>query len=93
MKGGMTLVHNGRPAVSIPLPVAGLMSDQPAEEFDRRLEEAHRYAHDVLKIHPEVEPFMVLCFMALPVIPELKLTDQGLFDVESFFFTELEDDR
>jgi len=42
-----------------------------------------------LKINPDLDPFMTLAFMALPVIPELKLTDEGLFDVMQFKFVDL----
>ncbi|MCR5626937.1 MAG: adenine deaminase [Lachnospiraceae bacterium] len=90
MKGGMTLVHKGEVISSIPLPIAGLMTDMDAESFDRLLGEAHILAHKKLKIHDSVEPFMTLCFMSLPVIPKLKLTDMGLFDVETFSFTSIE---
>ena len=55
-----------------------------------RLEQIHRYAHDELGISSSVDPFMTLCFMALAVIPEIKLTDRGLFDVTNFEFIELE---
>ena len=44
-------------------------------------------------INPEIDPFMTLCFMALPVIPELKLTDMGLFDVTKFEFIPMEADE
>ncbi len=90
MKGGMTLVRNKEAKVLIPLPVAGLMSTMGAEEFDDALKQAHKIAHGDFCIHETVEPFMTLCFMALPVIPELKSTDRGLFDVTSFAFTPVE---
>jgi adenine deaminase len=66
----------------LPLPIAGLMSDQPVDTV--------RDAMDTLLIHSAAlgsqvhDPFMVLSFMALEVIPALKLTDQGLVDVEQF---------
>jgi adenine deaminase len=46
-------------------------------------------AFDILEINPELDPFMSLSFLALPVIPELKLTDMGLFDVRAFAFTDV----
>ena len=93
MKGGMTLVRGGKPVCSIPLPVAGLMTDMGAEEFNERLEEIHRVAYNEFKVNADVEPFMTLCFMALPVIPEIKITDKGLFDVTKFEFTDINDVR
>ncbi len=90
MKGGMTLIRDGKARISIPLPVAGLMSSGKAEDFDSQLKRAHEIAHKEFHIHEGVEPFMTLCFMALPVIPELKLTDRGLFDVTKQSFTPVE---
>lgn len=85
-EGGIVLVENGQVLESMPLPVAGLMSDQSGEWVEQRLEQLHRTAHERLGISPDVEPVMTLCFMSLPVIPELKLTDSGLFDVTRFQF-------
>lgn len=86
MGGGITLVRHGKVLDHLPLPVAGLMSDCDAKkvhaDFTRVLQTAHRELH----IAEGVEPFMTLSFMALAVIPELKLTDQGLFDVRTFSF-------
>lgn len=89
MKGGMTLVRGGKPAYSIPLPVAGLMTDLDAESFDRELKRIHELAYSDFKINKDIDPFMTLCFMALPVIPDLKITDKGLFDVRKFEFTDI----
>lgn len=87
MGGGITLVRQGEVLDHLSLPVAGLMSDCTAEavhsDFARLLQVAHRELH----FAEGVEPFMTLSFMALAVIPELKLTDQGLFDVRTFSFT------
>jgi len=69
----------GRDAVRLPLPIAGLMSDQPigtvAEQLRTLLAMARRMGC------PLADPFMTLSFLALSVIPELKLTDHGLVDV------------
>ncbi len=89
-QGGIVLVNNGKVLASMPLPVAGLMSDQNAEWVDAKLEEIHRIAHETLGVNRTVEPVMTLCFMSLPVIPELKLTDMGLFDVLASQFIPLE---
>ena len=77
----------------MPMPIAGLMSDQSGEWVDEKLTALHEKAFSVLGISGSVEPLMTLCFMALPVIPELKLTDIGLFDVTSFSFIPLEADE
>ena len=75
------------------MPVAGLMSDQSGQWVDERLTAIHKAAFQELGIAGEVEPIMTLCFMSLPVIPELKLTDMGLFDVMNFSFTPVEAER
>ena len=69
------------------LPIGGLMADAPAAEA-AKAEEA--LAQAAAAIGMEIPaPFMTLAFMALPVIPKLKLTDKGLFDVDTFDFTPL----
>lgn len=88
--GGIILVKDGAILESMPLPIAGLMSDQSGEWVDEKLTRLHQLAHDTLGINHEVEPLMTLCFMSLPVIPELKLTDMGLFDVTRFDFIPIE---
>ena len=82
MSGGLAAVLNGEVLARLPLPIAGLMSDRPLGEVARGWEELRRVAREFGSI-PE-EPFMVLSFLALPVIPELKLTDRGLVDVNRF---------
>ncbi len=82
MGGGLAAVLNGEVLAKLPLPIAGLMSDRPLGEVARGWQELRRAARAFGSI-PE-EPFMVLSFLALPVIPELKLTDRGLVDVNRF---------
>lgn len=89
-QGGAVLVDRGRVLEAMPLPVGGIMSDQTADWVDGKLAELHRIAHEELKVNREVEPLMTLCFMALPVIPEIKMTDKGLFDVLNFKFIPVE---
>jgi adenine deaminase len=89
-EGGIVLVGNGQVIERMPMPVAGLMTDQSGEWVDRRLRRIHRTAHEELGVNGDVEPVMTLCFMSLAVIPELKLTDEGLFDVRKFEFTTVE---
>lgn len=83
--GGLTLIHQGRIIGSLPLPIAGLMSDRPVREVYHDLEKLKHQAYQ-LGVSREIDPFMTLSFMALPVIPELKITDLGLFDVKKFEF-------
>ena len=70
--------------------VGGIMSDQTGEWVNEKLIAIHQDAFDKLGIHKEVEPVMTLCFMSLPVIPEIKITDMGLFDVTKFCFIPIE---
>lgn len=83
MGGGLCLVDGDQVIGKLPLPIAGLMSDQEAEAVAKTLEELHEKAHS-LGMSETVDPFMTLAFLSLPVIPELKLTDLGLVDVEHF---------
>ena len=83
MGGGLCLVEGERVIGKLPLPIAGLMTDQGAEAVAKILGELHAGAHS-LGISETVDPFMTLAFLSLPVIPELKLTDLGLVDVEHF---------
>ncbi len=85
--GGIVLVRHGEVLGSLPLPVAGLMSDRPVEEIAQAKKMLFERAQQTYNIEAGVEPVMTLSFMALPVIPELKVTDQGLFDVTRFCFT------
>jgi len=80
--GGQVVVAGGEVQAALPLPIAGLMSDRRLEEVARLGRELVRAAHGLGCILPD--PFMTLSFLALPVIPALKLTDRGLVDVEAF---------
>ena len=88
--GGAVLVRDGTVLEEMALPIGGLMSDQSGEWVDRKLKSLEKKAVEELSVSREVEPLMTLCFMALPVIPELKITDMGLFDVTAFKFIPLE---
>jgi adenine deaminase len=84
MQGGLVAVADGQVLARVPLPIAGLMSDQPLERVREELDELVEAAGDLgSHLHG---PFMALAFLALPVIPELKLTDRGLVDVNKFDF-------
>ena len=89
-EGGMVLVKEGKVIESMPMPIAGLMSDQSGEWVDQKLTDIHEKAYEELGICGDVEPVMTLCFMSLAVIPEIKLTDMGLFDVTTFSFIPVE---
>ena len=91
-EGGFVLVENGEVVASLPLPIAGLMSDLPGEEVAARLKQMHNAAHQRLGISDDIEPLMTLCFMSLIVIPELKISTCGLFDVTKFGFVPPEAD-
>lgn len=88
--GGIVLVRDGKIVESMPMPLGGIMSDQSGEWVDKKLTAIHEAAFKELGISGSVEPVMTLCFMSLPVIPELKLTDMGLFDVTKFDFVSVE---
>lgn len=88
-RGGMVACSETEFAL-LPLPVAGLMSLEEGSRVAEDYERADRLAHEFGCTLSS--PFMTLSFMALLVIPELKLSDQGLFDVTRFQFTMLSDD-
>jgi adenine deaminase len=80
--GGLCVVDRGEVVTSLRLPIAGLMSDRPAEEVDqgmRRLDAALARLGVTIPT-----PFMYLSFLALSVIPEIRVTDQGIVDVDRF---------
>ncbi len=83
--GGMSLVVNGKVEAFMPLPIAGLMSDKTAREVDNEHEILLEKTKQ-LSINKDIHPFMLLSFLSLIVIPELKITDSGLFDVIEFKF-------
>ena len=85
-KGGMAISENNNISI-LPLPIAGLMSDSSGYEVAKKYEELNKKAKT---LGTELNaPFMTMSFMALLVIPELKLGDKGLFDVTKFSFTNL----
>jgi len=90
--GGIVLARDGAVLESLPMPIGGIMSDRSGEWVDERLSRLHETAIEALGVSDQVEPIMTLCFMSLPVIPEIKLTDMGLFDVASFGFIPIEAD-
>lgn len=87
MGGGLVAAAGGKVAASLALPIAGLMSDKPAERVVESLRQLLGKTR-VWGSRPD-NPFVTLSFLALPVIPELKLTDRGLVDVSKFDFINL----
>jgi len=90
--GGFSLVKDGKVIESLSLPVAGLMSDLSGEEVSKKLLSLHKKAVDELGVNESLEPVMSLTFMSLMVIPELKLTARGLFDIFENKFIDIEAD-
>jgi len=82
MGGGLAAASNGEILADLPLPIAGLMSMQPVKKVQEKLDELI----SVTRVFGTSlnDPFMTLSFLALPVIPELKITDKGLVDVGKF---------
>lgn len=85
--GGIAVSYNGQIIANFPLPIAGLMSDKSIEEVVTNLKTVNKackkLGNDVIR-----DPFMLLSFLSLSVVPSLKLTDKGLVDVHKFEFTE-----
>ncbi len=89
-KGGLSAVDALGNSLCLPLPIAGLMSNLDAYEVAKKYTEIDNFSKDVLKSTLK-SPFMTLSFLALLVIPSLKLSDKGLFDSNKFEFTSLFD--
>ena len=90
LQGGIVMVSEGRVLAELPLPVGGLMSECPAAEVSARLNELLELASSHYHIWEGADAFMTLSFLALPVIPSIKLTARGLFDVERFAFVDVD---
>ena len=86
--GGITMFKDGKELGTHALEIAGLMTDEDMDEVTGCLDQMHETAKRELEVSDAIDPFMTLCFMALPVIPAYKLTDSGLFDVVSFKFVD-----
>ncbi|MBD3191276.1 MAG: adenine deaminase [Candidatus Heimdallarchaeota archaeon] len=85
--GGLVVVKKEKLKASLALPVAGLMSTRKASTVAKALKKLHKVTKKLGCVLPS--PFMTLSFLALLVIPKLKLSDQGLFDGEKFAFVDL----
>ena len=82
LQGGLVVCADLEILASLPLPIAGLLSPEPLEVVVSQHEKVEKAAADLGKLPPA--PFAILSFLALPVIPELRLTDLGLVDVAEF---------
>ena len=80
LNGGIVVAEDGHVTGQVPLAVAGIMSDEPLVEVNRKLEDAKEKAF-AAGVNRDIDPFMTLSFMALPVIPTLRVTTRGVFDV------------
>jgi adenine deaminase len=79
MQGGLAVAANGKVLGCLPLPIGGLMSEQPSAEVIKVLEEMTAVYHELGGTLPA--PFMTISFISLPTVPELGLTDMGLVNV------------
>ena len=80
LNGGIVVWDGGQSVAEVPLAIAGIMSDEPLVTVNEKLETAKDAAHK-LGVNPGIDPFMTPSFMALPVIPSLRITTRGVFDV------------
>ena len=80
LNGGIVVWDGGQSVAEVPLAIAGIMSEEPLVTVNEKLETAKDAAHK-LGVNPGIDPFMTLSFMALPVIPSLRITTRGVFDV------------
>lgn len=87
--GGQVAVADGRVLAEVPCPIGGLLSDLPVEEVSAAVHHMEQVTHETLGVTLP-SPFMAMSFMALSVVPELKLTDRGLIDVDRFELVPLE---
>ena len=82
-QGGLVIVSGGEVRAKLALPIAGLMSDESADFVYEQLRKMNQVLAD-LGVSQDYNPFLTLSFLALPVIPALKITTEGLFDVTEF---------
>lgn len=80
LNGGIVVLDGGKSVAEVPLAIAGIMSEEPLTVVNQELEDAKEKAY-ALGVSTGIDPFMTLSFMALPVIPSLRITTRGVFDV------------
>lgn len=81
-QGGIVVVEGDQIKALLPLAIAGIMSKEPLETVNQSLEQAKKVAHS-LGVPQDIDPFMSLSFLSLPVIPSLRITTKGVFDVST----------
>lgn len=83
IQGGFVIVNRGQVIAEMPLPIGGLMTDVDAQTAADQLTHVHKA---IQQLNPSIDfhLLLTLSFIALPVIPALKITDSGLFNVETF---------
>ena len=79
--GGLAIALEGKVLADLPLPIGGLMADEPVEVVDEKLEHMKKLSME-LGISEDIDAFMTLAFISLPVIPKLRLNTYGVVDVE-----------
>lgn len=79
--GGLAIALEGKVLADLPLPIGGLMADEPVEVVDEKLEHMKKLSVE-LGISEDIDAFMTLAFISLPVIPKLRLNTYGVVDVE-----------
>lgn len=84
MQGGLVLIRNGQIIQSLPLEIAGLMTNEEALITAKRKTAFIQAAHESFHVKESMHPIMTLSFLPLAVIPHLRVTDRGLFDVDLF---------
>ena len=89
MGGGMAISSNSEIIDCLKLDIAGIMSSDSIEDVEKNMKRLLKNARK-LGIKEGIDPFMTMGFMALPVIPEIKITDKGLFDVNNFKYIDIE---
>ena len=87
LQGGKVVVNEGKVIAELPLPIAGLMSDKSFEYVSENYFNLTKAAHSLGCTIDD--PFMTMGFLSLPVIPELKVTDKGLFDTNKMEFADM----
>lgn len=90
LEGGLVIVKDGEVVESLQLEVAGLMTNESFDYVNDKLTHLEALAREY-GVPKGVDPFMTLAFLALPVIPDIKVTDYGLFDVSKFEFVDIEE--
>ncbi|MBQ0098878.1 MAG: adenine deaminase [Oscillospiraceae bacterium] len=84
-KGGIVIVNNGEVVSFVPLEIAGLMSEEKLSVVNEKIIDAHKKAYE-LGCNKDIDPFMTMSFLSLPVIPSLRVTTKGVFDVDNWKF-------